>query len=232
VIPTAGTEPRWEESWSTQNQYRNDGRFRGNGASTRIDLPVSARLLPEPNGTSEPQYVWDLAVRTAPGEAAKVAVFVRRIDAGIRVPRGYSLSDIFAGRVPGQSGDLLPVGVDPATKRPTGNGTGEYAVPRVERVSVRWPPGFDSGQRVTGLGWLSIPASADVAVSESLSRAGQQIVDEDGLVRTLRGVDSTINDNGRVWIRVEPAFEREDTDHWIVFTPQVPASVSVVTLEN
>lgn len=72
----------------------------------RFEIPVSARLFPQPGSGAEPQYVWDFVMRrvdiglergenggnpavnylAVPDLPVQFAVFVRRIDPGIRVP--------------------------------------------------------------------------------------------------------------------------------------------------
>lgn len=51
-------------------------------------IPVSARLFPQPYSGKDPKYVWDIALRREPqGDRLQAAIFVRRIDSRIRVPR-------------------------------------------------------------------------------------------------------------------------------------------------
>ena len=83
-----------------------------------IPLPATSRLIPQLDSGDDPQYVWDMVIRRVDtGRTAvrgsgdglrrvrtedvgdlplEVAVFVRRIDLGIRVPDGFTLSDVLA----------------------------------------------------------------------------------------------------------------------------------------
>jgi prepilin-type N-terminal cleavage/methylation domain-containing protein len=104
-------------------------------------IPVTARLFPQPFTGEEPRYVWDfIARRTRVGgdsTGLELAVFIRRLDPRIRVPRGRTLSDVLTpGRVSG-SEFRFPVAMDPATGLPSGDGVGVYSVPMTLPVIVR-----------------------------------------------------------------------------------------------
>jgi hypothetical protein len=110
------------------------------GCSTRAPMPaeqyyvpVTARLYPQPYTGGDPKYVWDFVARRArlAGEATglELAVFIRRVDPGIRVPRGKTLSDVLSGNGVTANEYRLPVAVDANTGRPTGDGIGAYSMP-------------------------------------------------------------------------------------------------------
>ena len=230
AVPAAlRDEPVWSDRWTADNAYAQTGRCTAAG-SAGVNLPAAARLIPAPGGRVQPQYVWDCVALSRPGEPARCAVFVRRIDTGIRVPRGATLSDGLLGTVPGQTRPALPVSVD-ADGRPGNRGEGFYAVPRIERVRLRTSPDVTGG-RISPASWLVLGANADLAVTDALSRPGQKVVGEDGIVRTVVGEDDTLDNapTNEVWIKVEPPFPAEDDDHRVAFTPQVPVAVTVVTL--
>lgn len=104
-------------------------------------VPVTARLFPQPFTGEQPRYVWDFIPRRtrvgADSTGLELAVFVRRIDPRIRVPRGKTLSDVLTpGRV-SSSEFRFPVATDPATGLPSGDGVGVYSVPMTLPVVVQ-----------------------------------------------------------------------------------------------
>ncbi len=123
-------------------------------------IPVTARLFPQPFTGEEPRYVWDfVARRTRVGgdsTGLELAVFIRRLDPRIRVPRGRTLSDVLTpGRV-STSEFRFPVAMDPATGLPSGDGVGVYSVPMTLPVIVQssgsldeivLDPGASSGEQ-------------------------------------------------------------------------------------
>jgi prepilin-type N-terminal cleavage/methylation domain-containing protein len=123
-------------------------------------IPVTARLFPQPYTGEQPRYVWDfIARRTRVGgdsTGLELAVFIRRLDPRIRVPRGRTLSDVLTpGRV-SSSEFRFPVAMDPATGLPSGDGVGVYSVPMTLPVIVQssgsldeivLEPGASSGER-------------------------------------------------------------------------------------
>lgn len=149
-------------------------------------IPLSARLFPQPYSGKDPQYVWDVALRREPsGDRLQAAIFVRRIDARIRVPRDNSLSDVLTG---GGGIDAarrrLPVAIAGATGIPgadDGSGGFFYAIVQALKVEVH-PERLD---------WLVFPDGRDGGVDTSVDLAtqvGQQLVDNTGVVRTVIGV--------------------------------------------
>jgi prepilin-type N-terminal cleavage/methylation domain-containing protein len=161
----------------------------GNPAATDVyvsQIPLSARLFPQPYSGKEPQYVWDVALRREPsGDRLQAAIFVRRIDARIRVPRDHSLSDVLTG-----GGGIdparrrLPVAIAGATGLPAaddGSGAFFYAIIQALKVEVH-PERLD---------WLVFPDGRDGSVDTSIDLAtqvGQQLVDNTGVVRTVVGI--------------------------------------------
>lgn len=228
----------------------------------QTQLPLAARLYPQPYSGKEPKFVWDLAMRReASGNRIQVAIFVRRIDARLRVPRGYSLSDVLTGSNGVPSGQLLPVAINGNTGLPVADdGAGDkfYAVPQTLAVEV-----YDSH-----LDWLVFTDGRDPSVDTSVgfaTKVGQKLVDNTGVVRTV--VEIPVVESGdplagefsnkRV-VRVDPPFtfanaggadtddvspgsnaqnkdfddERASWVRQVIFTPRTPVAVRVVTLED
>lgn len=113
------------------------------------NLPMDARLYPTPFTGSEPLFVWDVVPRRTTRNTLELAVFVRRIETGIRVPDGATLSEIVTTRRNSpQFGTerRLAVGVNRATLTPTGRGADlgaagddDYATPLVAAAELRVP---------------------------------------------------------------------------------------------
>lgn len=201
-------------------------------------IPVTARLFPEPYSGEEPQYVWDMVPRRARGSNGgvdiEIAVFVRRIDPSIRVPKGFVLSDVLTANPRLRSSQWrLPLGED-ADGRPTGNGapadgTGRYSTPRVMPVLVR-----SAKPNVLVLNTASPEADAS-AWRSFVAVPGQIVVDNLGHVLHVTGVpDQT---GGELSIEVDRRFPVSEADYTpgidergtkveqVLYTPQRPVRV-------
>lgn len=223
-----------------------------------VELTVLSRLYPPPSAVgSVPRYVWDIVPRRVdvggdpsdplaqPGgpRQLQLAIFVRRIDSGIRVPRdsrNLTLLDVLAQVGVSSSERRSPVAVD-SNGRPTRTGADEngnpnYALPLALGVD------FDATQRdrLRLLDVLFGPTGTTGAVARELARqTGQRLVDNLGNVYTVIGrqendpdvvlIDPTVP----AWVP-DPASLPTDRQHrsvvQVVFTPQVPAAVRIVTL--
>ncbi|MFN0133094.1 MAG: prepilin-type N-terminal cleavage/methylation domain-containing protein [Phycisphaerales bacterium] len=192
-------------------------------------------------------------------DEVQVALFVRRIDLNIKSPKRpisarqpTTLYDLLTGAPGVPAVDRrLPVAVDPVTKRPTGNGIGDYSTPEVLNV------------RLSKTGLNQINRSRLILDSRSpgatnllplASQIGQKLVDNLGNVYTCRGVvepsggpvigsaagDREIEIDPPIpqWV---PALDRIDVPpgganapepliYQVVFTPQIPAAVRVFTI--
>ncbi len=227
-----------------------------------VQLPLASRLHPQPYSGKDPKYVWDLALRREPGgNRVQAAIFVRRVDARIRVPRDYSLSDVLTGSNGVPSGPLLPVAVNFNTGLPVaddGNPDYLYAVIQSQPVEV-----YEEH-----LDWLVFTNGRDPMFDTSVgfaTKVGQKLVDNTGVVRTVVEIptvdqnDPLLNEfqNKRV-VRVDPPFtirnaggsntddvepganaqntsfddERASWVRQVIFTPRTPVAVRIVTLED
>lgn len=231
----------------------------------RYYIPLSDRFYPpDAAGVSEPQFVWDLAVRravdvknadwtagTVPVAAQKVqvAVFMRRIDPRLKIPRNSTAYPLF--RVPTGSTvgppPFWPVSLD-NTGRPTLNGTVNnlaaenfgYSSPLA--IAIEFEPYMVGSEEKRDR--LSLRNGAgtrrDVYFAQ-LAQPGQQIVDNLGNIYTVVGVDKSdgalpfsIKITPPVPAGLVPTAARNPTTQpptisQIVFTPQIPVSVYVYT---
>ncbi|RMH11654.1 MAG: prepilin-type N-terminal cleavage/methylation domain-containing protein [Planctomycetota bacterium] len=191
----------------------------------QYELPVTARLFPQPYTGEQPQYVWDIVPRRvrigSDTTGLELAVFIRRIDPGIRVPRGNTLSDVLTGHRVAASEVRLPVGMDPLTQLPTGNGADivpggtAYSVPLTLPVVVR------SG----ALNIIELDSSNQTerdVWSRSVAAPGQILVDNLGHVLNVVRVPES--DDGVFRLEVDHTYARSEAD----YTPGVdPRGVKV-----
>ncbi len=201
-------------------------------------LSVADRLWPARNAsTQDPQFVWDLVARrvpVAPNEAMKIqfALFVRRIDPGIRVAPGFSLYDVLTNNplnTPPFAALRSPVAVS-SQGVPTNTGMDEnanrnYALPFT--FGVIYNPAKPDR--------LLLNTSTGTATQRTLARqVGQKWVDNLGNVYTVVGHDP--NDTTGNTILISPSVPPSTPTtgptqlRQIVLTPQIPARVSVFTL--
>jgi prepilin-type N-terminal cleavage/methylation domain-containing protein len=221
----------------------------------QFQLPVQSRLYPLPDSGADPRFVWDPVVRRLPGEGVQVAVFVRRIDERIRVPRNYTLSDVLTddNSVPRLDRAVLPLALDPSKGRQVTD-DGRSATNAVYPV----PLGVDVSVYEDHLDWLVFDNDVaggtgfDTSLS-ALRRVGQQFVDNTGVVRTVvalpeveAGADVALerravvvdppfvkanaSESRNIATRNPDAFQRTTWVKQVVFTPQIPAAVRVYTL--
>lgn len=218
-----GFDAAGDANWDIEEVARTlaDGqlRLRGPGSDRQI-LPAGSRLFPPAFGSAPTQFVWDVAVRRPdPDGPLEVGLFVRRLDAAIRVPENKRLANVLTGA--GMEGDLptaLPVAVDTASGRPTSNGVGDYAGLIAE-------PNIRPQQAGSGRPYDRFDVSRFTSLQRALlARRGQQILDSHGVVRTVVDVD----DDGRAI--VEPAWPNA-VPVQILYAPQQPVAVRVVRVE-
>lgn len=267
----------WDLESIDAGEYQDAGNFVIGRRVLGVDppvIPLRDRLYPSPaSGLDGPQFVWDFVARRLPPSDAsgfalladvrsglpsglpqqwrsgvEVAVFVRRVDTGIRVP---SSQTPFGVMLRG-SNPILPVGLSSATGTPTGAGADTrnnevYAPPMTLRAE------FD-GTRSTVLrlerdGSVrgSEPGGAVPLANRLLmaSVVGQQLVDNLGNVYTVQELLRLESNFAEV--RILPAIpawvpatggavSRWDDDRaWteirqVVFVPQPPATTIVFRL--
>ena len=263
----------WDLNSIDQDTFEDVGDVlldQGAGGIPPVRIPLDDRLYPSPaSDLDAPQFVWDFVARRLPpvddeGYAlladapvtlpsgfpaqwragVEIAVFVRRVDTGIRVPSGDTAYSIMLR----PSNPVLPVGLD-ASGLPTGTGADTqngdiYAPPltlEAEYDGVRTDVLTLSNDNSAA---SDVPG-ADVGLRERLllaGQVGQQLVDNLGNVYT---VDELLTSgDSEVEVRIRPAIERwvsrtngtpsgwDDERGWtqinqVVFVPQPPASTVV-----
>lgn len=191
-----------------------------------------------------------------PTDAVQFAVFVRAVDPGIRVPtrpRPYRLSNVIAGGGTINDEDRRPAvavgSLSPSKGVPvpasTPNANVEYSAPIVVPVErgVRIDPTSSTRARRPDRLTLRVDEAANInlpgnntlpdapEIFRLLSQTGQKLVDSLGNIYTVVGVEDAEN-----WIvRIDPPVpsyvDRSDDLVSVVFVPQVPIAVSVLTVE-
>jgi len=198
------------------------------------------RLAPAPfTSSGGPQFVWDLALRASGPGQVEVAVFTRRIDAGIRIPtaassgiKQYTLSHVLTGEpsVPAAN-RRVPVAVD-KNGRPTltglnESGSNKNAYSPLVTVS---PVNPESGDPEN----LLRLNSSDLALLGQARQPGQKLVDNRGVVHTVvRAAENTTNGVILEKALTEVQFDEIAASQMqFLMTPQVPAAVMVITLRE
>lgn len=264
----------WDLNSIDTDLYEDEGHMVIGARVDRVDparIPLGDRLYPTPaSNLDAPQFVWDFVARRLPPTETdgyglledsdytlttgtpkqwraglEVAVFVRRVDTGIRVRPGQTAYGLMLGF---SGNPIMPVGLD-SNGLPTGAGadTGQdqiYAPPLTLAASY-------DGMRPTVL-TLSIDGSltgnepgAAVMTRERLlmaAQVGQQLVDNLGNVYTVEEAITTGDTEAQVRVRqavpgwVPATMGRPsgwaDERAWtqiqqVVFVPQPPATVIV-----
>jgi type II secretory pathway pseudopilin PulG len=221
-------------------------------------FPTSERLNPTPfTSRAEPRFVWDIAARrverrtidAATGariatadraegdresDPIQVATFVRRIDGNIRFDRrglAFALT-----RPEGNADARLPLGAD-ALGRPTLDGRGTATANNystIQRITYTIGADPDTGE----LNRL-IPDESSELIAYA-RQIGQKFVDRAGIVRTVRSIATTPEGDFEALV-IEPpmsagAVDNEEADFnnllELLFTPQIPASVGVFTINR
>lgn len=218
-----------------------------NNVPTRVGgevVTLTERLWPNPKGTdADPKFVWDIAARRVEAgrevrnanqptfdelkdDAVQVAVFVRRLDNGIRPASGYSLgSTLLGGARTNQR--VWPVAVD-GQGRPSLNGRGTYSRPltAVLRLATVGPEDEGEPGQFVEVRSVSETNSARSPLFASLAQVGQKMVSPEGTVHVVKEVHM---ENNTVHLHVDPPMRDRAGDFTVVFTPQVPAEVIVET---
>ncbi len=230
-------------------------------------IPLSERLYPPDSaGVHEPQFVWDLAVRRAvdvkqihwnvgivpaPARKVQVAVFMRRLDPRLAIPRTATAYTLFippTGQISGPP-PFWPVSVD-NTGRPTLNGAVSgpinadhyhgYSSPIALGVNFAiYNVGGDQRRDRLTVDVNSVAGSRGPLYFTMISQPGQQIVDNLGNIYTVIGPDKSLLappfsltisppvPTGLVETPPQPVPAQGPTISQVVFTPQVPVAVYV-----
>lgn len=234
----------------------------GENNDIEITIPVSQRLWPRPStAAGSPRFVWDIVGRrVAPANQQyasdadeydpdlisldapqiELAIFVRRIDSGIRAAGGLSLWEVLTGEGAVSSGDRrVPVGVD-ENGQPTLNGLGDYSAP--VRLDAEFKPDATNDRRDVILLKDSEDGFDDDLMRRLASQPGQKLVDNMGNIYTVDSVEEGLTTDNIVAVVISPSVPSgtPPTDsgstpdyievHQVVFTPQVPAAVRVVRI--
>jgi prepilin-type N-terminal cleavage/methylation domain-containing protein len=230
----------------------------------RVIIPLSDRLYPtSPGGgssasvrdTAGPGFVWDLAVRRlaalpapVPAEqdlpitrsmnTVQVAVFVRRVDSGLRPDRGVSPYAAMLDTTLPASSRRLPVSEDARGPRLDGAYDGaRYSAPMVLQASFdAGAPGAPPVRDRLRLGGAMLGSDISDAQLRSLaSSANQVLVDDFGNVYTVIGIDTRINpvNGASTVVRISPPVPASVSPGditQVLFTLQPPAAVRVFTV--
>ncbi|MEI7656775.1 MAG: prepilin-type N-terminal cleavage/methylation domain-containing protein [Phycisphaerae bacterium] len=218
-----------------------------------IEIPLAERLIPRPSesGSVQPRFVWDfIARRVAAGEkpvgavgassnftrldddTIQLAVFVRRIDSGIRVPGDSTLGGVLTS----PNRRVVPVAEDTAG-RPTFDGVGRGAEPRYSPIrSTTVTAVVSNGRPQTNI--ITTDQSAAFSpLRPYLEQLGQKFIDAKGMVHEVVRLNRDVTP---VQLTIDPPFASglvvdaggATLAPEIRFTSQVPASVSVVTIRR
>ncbi|GAB5495495.1 MAG: hypothetical protein Phyf2KO_05750 [Phycisphaerales bacterium] len=174
----------------------------------------------------------------------QIAIFTRRIDRAIRVPQGVSLRDSLTGAQGVAARDRrFPLAVsseDLAETVPNGKGNDPGVVYSHPLEALLRNESFEQTDPNTEVYDLFNPnrlrfrmrGMEDETVTEKLSKVGQMFVDNQGVVRTVTGITKKAIDGDEVdLLIIDPPFSTNNTEVYrqIIFTPQVPVGVRVVT---
>ncbi len=241
------------------------------GPNSSVVIGIGDRLWPsassQPVQTVEPgldpyrpQFVWDIVGRRIKVDSStnpptissppqiQVAIFVRRIDANIPLPRIASggnvstlkLIDILTGQHGAAAVRCVPVAVeDPNQPIPTNRGTnsaGNRVYGVVQEIAATFRPASRD--------LIVIPNTNNQDLIDLAARPDQKLVDNFGNVYTVREVvedplDPNYNDS--TIVRVTPSVPTsigdplsiplvEDRFRQLIFTPQIPGTVRVFTI--
>jgi prepilin-type N-terminal cleavage/methylation domain-containing protein len=233
----------------------------------RLDL--GERLMPDGSTEAPPRYVYDMVIRRVDvgigvvprgdrrrfeksiprerlGEVpVQIAIFTRRIDRNIRLPKGVSLRDSFVGSRDVDTDDMrYPLAVlandraQPVNNAKMSDGGLIYSRP-IEAKFQGSGATLNQSDTDSNVFDLLDPESLRVAsgiegdsVTQSLTQVGQMFVDNQGVVRTVTEfVEMDVAGSPREMLVIDPPFSTNDFEVFqqIVFTPQVPVGIRVVT---
>ncbi|CAN5718978.1 hypothetical protein BH11PLA1_BH11PLA1_11520 [soil metagenome] len=219
-------------------------------------ISLSDRLYPtEAGGDSGPQFVWDLAARRDfQGGGVQLAVFLRRVDAGVDRGVTGSVYNVLLNST--SAAYRRPVNVDTAG-RPTLDARApgvRYSSILTANVSSLIENGVIRRDRLVVNDVIDRNANGDLQLMDIAlgiqlaAQPGQKLVDNLGNIYTVEGLDDSYA-NSRV-LRLsssvplsatffdDPALAPEDTRDntrprravisQVVFTPQIPVAVEIL----
>ncbi len=246
-----------------------------------VVIPVWERLLPNGTGSAEqPKYVWDVVARrvdtgvphpvqgdpllnprseldrvrlamTYFDDAVELAVFVRRIDNGIRVPTGQRLHEVLTYRVDQGGGvqpaSRVPVGAD-SNGLPTFDGAGENGKNYSRPLTCSFEPLDTPGHpewigEFAQLSVNAIPAGwpTEARMLRFASQVGQKLIDRFGNVYTVVTTEKDRAPRGpggvelpnvvQISPRLDARLLSEPAGRTLLFTPQIPAVAFVTQIE-
>jgi Tfp pilus assembly protein PilV len=268
----------WERPRNFMTPDTGDMNFNNQSSASgqRVTLLMRDRLWPstsmqvvetELRGEDRyrPQFVWDFVARrvrtgtivvggnitNGVPEAVQVALFVRRIDLGIRIPRPATgpqptLRDVLTGP-PEPAGvtnadRCVPVAVvDSTNPTPTNRGCNGPGA-RTYAGFLTLDATFNGTRRnriELSHGGLSTQGNQELLMTLA-SQPNQKLVDNFGNVYTVLHVDEQLSSSVAVTVvvspevptsvNVPPAAPTVDDFRQVVFTPQVPGAVRVFTV--
>ena len=225
---------RWVVNWGEVDLLTGDMQF-DPGQSDSPVIKLADRLWPSESVEGKnPVYVWDIVGRRrkdnySPGSGPgydqtvgylQLAIFVRRIDPGIRVAPGLTLHEVLTDPSIPDRDKRLPVAVDQITGRPTLNGLDQYGI--IQELDVETINDRRDRLQMRGTEVLRKLAS----------QIGQKLVDNLGNIYTVTGVDETRSDVVLIdppiptWALTNSTVRIDQ----VIFSPQVPSGVTVVDL--
>jgi prepilin-type N-terminal cleavage/methylation domain-containing protein len=255
----------------------------GNHREPFFTIPISQRLYPTPYASpSQPLYVWDFVARRVPAgftppssasnptadqtqlalqdDSVQFAIFVRRIDTGIRKPSNKFLSDVLTGTNLASSSDRrVPVAEQTTDNRPTYDGLGgatasastNYSGIHKVEFALRDALPLPSRHTMPDPGsYIQIdPNNAAATLAPYARQVGQKLVDSFGVVHTVTAfLDRDPRDPNdpaaapTMVFEITPPIDKAAYDNWVAnapsssnpphlwFTTQIPTTVFVVTI--
>lgn len=212
----------------------------------RVDAGIG--LVPRGNARTYEKLVRLDRVGELP---VQMAVFVRRVDRNIRLPQGVSIREALTGvnddpdvstPIPNserrfplavRSDDLCqivnngkPASGDVVYSRPVAAFIRNETIQQSNTQTGVWDLFDPSTLRLTGSG------SSATCAEAALKQPGQLFVDNNGTVRKVVAiVDKQVGGNDRELLMIDPPFPTNSINEirQIVFTPQVPVGIRVLT---
>jgi prepilin-type N-terminal cleavage/methylation domain-containing protein len=268
---------QWSPTGAWQTAYNDQGPIALDLATgdltivgqTDVIIPVRDRLLPRPTftntdtGFGSARFVWDVAARRMIRRAAvsgtartwearlddsiEVAVFLRRIDAGMRVRQGTNFVPV------AENENGVPTYDGRGDNAAAGTSDPNYSIIRSTALAPFVQPGGTiNPQRSVSFVFVSEEGTLGGGlnindVEAAMGQVGQRFVTPKGdVVRVVRvewleNVGSTTGTTKRPVLRIEPSVPYGDFDTTggtgyetlnVLYTPQVPVGVKVFRVRD